>query len=234
MTDPVSPQARPARWLVAGTLAVLGVLALALGIPRLMAGIAAGPQDRTLRELAAGKPIPAPLLARTAESRERATRWVPSGRYHSDIATIRMSAIAGTRPLSPERRALVNEAVAVQRKALARAPADAYGWNRLLQASAVGARPAGEIERIMDMAIRRAPAEPGVVMARLQVALLYWQGLSPGMRARLRDQFHLAALWMPSDLVRLARARFAEATVAEMLMSEPHLLARFNYARARL
>ncbi len=219
-----------ARWRVVALAAMLGVLAIGLGFPRLVVGLLAGPQDETLHELAAGKVVSAAILKRTAESREAALRWIQDGTFYSDLAVLRLSEIAGTRILSPQRRRLVDDGIALQVRALTLAPADAYGWTRLLQGLALGAAPVAQVERLLNMAIRRAPAEPGVIMARLHVALLYWRGLSTPMRAKVDKQIRFAALWMPTDLARLARARFAVPQVASALADDPRLAARFAYA----
>lgn len=222
---------RPAaRWRVVILAATLGILAIGLGFPRLVVGVLVGPQDETLRELAAGKDVPAAILRHTAESREAALRWIQDGAYYSDLAVLRLYGVGATRILSPERRRLVDDGVALQVRALALSPADGYGWTRLLQALALGAAPAAQVEPVLDMAIRRAPAEPSVVMMRLHVAFLYWRGLSAKMRAEVDRQIRLAALWMPTDLARLAKARFRVADVAATLASDPRLAARFAFA----
>lgn len=224
---------RPRRpWLIATMLVAMGLLAVWLGIPRFVAGIEAGPQDDTLRELAGDAPVSAHLIERTMQGREEALRWLPSGSYYSDLATLQMASAAALPPLDAERRRLIADAIRLQGEALTLAPADAYGWGRLLQALAVAARPVNEVEGVLDMALRRAPNEPGLVLPRLRVALLYWGALGPDMRERLAGQIRLAALWMPSALLDLARARFAEDLVASALAPDPRLLARFNYVRA--
>lgn len=218
------------RWSVVALLAALGILAISLGLPRLVAGILAGPQNETLRELAAGTAVPATILERTLRSREKALGWLQSGRFYSDLAILRLVAVGHTRVLSPERRHLASEAIALQARALTLAPADAYGWTRLLQGLAVNAASVAQVERILDVALRRAPYEPGLVMVRLRVAMLYWRGLSKGMRTRLARQIRLAALWLPTALAQLARARFLVPEVAEALVANPRLAARFAYA----
>lgn len=214
--------------------AAIGLVALWLGTSQFMAGFYLGPLDDTLRDLAVDRKVSESLLKKTAAGREAAFAWYRSGSVLSDLAVLKMSAVAGTRVPSPERRRLVEAAIDLQARALTLSPADPYAWVRLAQAQALAAVPAAQVEKTLVMGLKYAPNEPGLVLARLRVGLLYWRGLGTAARDLLSRQMIVAARWMPGELVRLARARLLENDVAARLGADPVALARFNYVRARL
>lgn len=238
MSNPDDPAKRGEgprrRWRVVASAAAVGLVAVSLGAPQFMAGLELNPYDSVLHDLALERPVPAALIKRTVESREAALRWRPDGGTFGELATLRLIELSETRVFSPERRRLAADAVALQAEALALVPGDGFGWTRYLQALAVSAAPAGEIERVLDFAITRAPTDPALVLMRLRVATLYWNGLSEKLRNRLSGQFVLAALWSPTTLARIGRARQMDDVVAAQLAVNPIALARFNYARLRL
>lgn len=238
MSEPGDPsdygESPKRRWRVVASAAVVGFAAVMLGVPQFMAGLALNPYDSVMRDLALDRPVRADLAGRTAESRSAALRWLSDGTTLGELATLRLIELSGTRVFSPARRLLAEEAVALQAQALALAPGDGFGWTRYLQALAVSAAPAGDIERVLDFAMTRAPTDPALVLTRIRVATLYWRGLSEKLRNRMSAQFVLAALWSPTTLARIGRARQMEDVIAAQLSANPVALARFNYARSRL
>lgn len=222
------------RWRVVAAATAVGALGLLLGVPQFMAGLYLGPHDDTLRDIAAGRPVPDAVRARTAESREAALRWVASGGALSDLAVLRLTQVASTPVLSPARRGIVADAIALQRRALALSPADAYGWTRLVQARAIAAAPVRVIEPELRMAVARAPNASHLLDMRLNIALLYWRGLDEASRADTAGEVRRAALWSPELLARLARRRDLDAEIVRMLEGYPLRAARFAYARARV
>lgn len=224
----------PRCWRTVVTLTLVGFLGLAIGVPQFMAGFHLGPQDDTMRALAAGRKVMPEILKSTEGSRNAALGWVARGRPLGDLAVLRLTSAIGMPVFSPERRRLVADGISFQISALTLGPADGYGWTRLAQAQAQAARTAPEIEKTLGMALDRAPNIPGVVLARLAVSLLYWRGLSPALRRRLVSQMRLAALWFPTDLARLARARLRESAVRDALANDPRLAGRFEYALSQL
>jgi len=224
--------ARPWRVIIAA--AAVGVAAVTLGLSQFMAGLYLGPHDDTLRDIAAGRPVSAAILKRTQDGREAALSWVRQGSVLSDLSVLRFAALAQAPAFSAERRTIAADAVALQRRALALAPADGFGWVRLLQGLAVAAAPVGEVTPILRMAVARAANESTLVRARVNVALLYWRGLDGDLRAGIGADIRRAALWSPDALARLARARFLEDEVGRMLLGDPRALARYNAARAWL
>lgn len=222
------------RWRVVAFAFAVGLVAVLLGVPQFMAGLRHDPYNEVLFDLARGRPVSPTLLKRTAESREAAFAWLPSGQFLSELATLRLSALGSVPVFSPERRGLAADALSLQTNALALAPGDGFGWTRLLQAMAVTAAPVADIERVLGFAIDRAPRHTDLVLTRIRIATIYWQGLSEKTRALMTPQFVQAATLAPTTLARIAKARLLEDAVAARLAGDPVALARFNFARARL
>lgn len=223
----------PRTWRVSLAAAVLGLAGIAFGVPQFMAGVHLGPQDDTLRDIAAERAVPAAILRRTVDGREAAFGWLGHGAILSDLAVLRLAAAAEAPAFSADRRRLASEGVAFQRRALALAPADGFGWTRLLQGLAVAAAPVNEVRPILPAAINRATNESSLVRRRVNVALLYWQGFDERTRIRMGAEIRRAALWSPDELARAARARLLEDEVARRLIGHPIALARYNAARER-
>ncbi len=222
----------PRAWRVSLAAAMLGLAGIAFGVPQFMAGVHLGPQDDTLREIAAERVVPAAILRRTADGREAAFGWLEHGAILSDLAVLRLAAAAQAPVFSADRRRLASEGIAFQRRALTLAPADGFGWTRLLQGLAIAAAPVDTVKPILSTAIDRAANESSLVRRRLNVALLYWGGLDERSRDRMGPEIRRAALWSPDELARAARARLLEEEVARRLVGDPVALARYNAARA--
>lgn len=218
---------------IAMLAAALGVVLMVMGYPRLIAGVVLGPQDQTIRDIAQEERVPGELLRRTAATREKALGWVESARALSDLGLL-YRVLAQRAGDEESRKRLILRADAAQDRALGLGPRAAYGWMRLASGRArLGSRGA-QVLRPLDLAMRLAPAEPDLIVPRLDLAFVFWRELPPDLRARFVAQVRLAARWMPTALARSARRRFAQPVVIEALATEPRLLARFIYAYSRV
>lgn len=223
-------EALPRHGLILGFLAVLSVVLVAMGLPRMIAGIHAGPQTQTMRDIALGQSIPDRLVNQTIAGRHAALSWHERPEWFSDLGLLFM--VQARDAEGEESRALLGQAAGVQQAALHRAPRRAYDWTRLAQTlDALDRDP--RLPAILERALVLAPREGQVLIARLDVALGQWHRLSADQQKAYAAQIHLAARWRPTELARIVRARFAQPQVIEVLSADPDLLRRFLYAYGR-
>ena len=205
MTLPATPAASKAaagRGLAAAAL--LGLALLALGVPRLMAGLAEARGDP--RILAA--PAPPAELHRLAESRRASLAWMRSGEALKTLGAAEAE-FAGSG--EEAKRA---DAMSDLEKGLALAPADPAGWLRLAELR--GTSDPGMI-KALRLSIYTGAREPGLLLRRLDLGLAAWPSLDEELRTLMRDQIRHAASLDRGAVESIARRRGAEQAVLAIL-----------------
>lgn len=232
MARPAHAQTRPKRTVF--ILLAVGFVLVGMGLPRFMAGVALGPQDQTLRDIADGKPVARSLVIDTVSSRETALGWLDTAGIHADLGLLYMvqAAEAADRRAAAGRADLLGAAVVHQRRALELAPRRAFVWARLAQSRNAIGQSAG-MAAILERALSLAPYEGALLIPRIDVALAHWGSLPPALKSRFREQIRLAARWRPTGLAGIVRARFAQNRIVEMLADDPRLMRRFLHAYSR-
>lgn len=220
----------------AGFLAVIGVVLIALAVPRLVSGITLAPHGETVARLGTLERLPMPpqpALYAAAESRRMALMAVKSGKSYAELGALQ---IAQARVAGFGSRAggvLLDHAIGTLRASLALSPAQPYVWTQL--ALAVYARePANEnLPRLIRFATEMAPYEPRLVVRRADLGLAAWDRLDDPTRGLIAAQIRLAASHAPLALADAARRSGRFNTVRAVVDDNPALLRNFLSAYLR-
>lgn len=214
----------------------MAVALVSLAAPRMMAGIVAGPFDDTMRSLGRGQIQPDSRWLRLAEaSREHALAWYGTARFESDLGALHYAEALGVPRGDQARLDLVAQALTHDRRAIALAPSQPFAWTRIAQGRLEHEGAGADIAAPLAMSYRTAPADPRLLMTRLEIALAVWDRLPDEVRAQTSRQIVLAMDWYPRQLVDLAARRYRQAVVREALAADPVARMRFNimYLRKR-
>lgn len=213
-----------------GAVAIAGLL-LVQGVPRLIAASYTAPFDQTLRDLGeARRPrqITAGELSRAAESRREALGWFDSARTRSEFAAARMMQASLDNYEGTRGKILLDQSIQAHSDALARRPADSYAWTRLARLLLVRDGLTPGIVPYLRMAIRTAPSDPRLVLARLDLAFLAWPMMDNTTRAMLAEQIRVAARIDTKSLAKLVKERFALGIARAALADDIGLRRRFD------
>ncbi|MEQ8369040.1 MAG: hypothetical protein RIE31_08805 [Alphaproteobacteria bacterium] len=237
---PVSESAAPVPAAVSIRLAAvalaIGLSLLALALPELGRGVAIAGTERVRPPVALTTDRQAAPFLAAAVQRQRGLAWRENSEDWSLIAAVQFARAAGDGFRGSAASQALAAARAADEAALRCSIADSYGWMRLLTAAALStpARPAADaepamtaFERLLVMSITTAPADPDLVMARLDMALGRWAHLSEDTTRLLQRQVHLAARWDMGRLVEATRRSGRLVEVRAALTGQPRLAARF-------
>lgn len=159
---------------------IVGVLLLALALPRLGAAVAELPGRPVLEALEAGRPVDNAALHRLAAAAERSFALVPAGDAKRAEAAARVRLGDGATALA---------------EGLALSPADPYGWLRLAHVT-------GD-SRALALSLRTGPWERELAHDRVAVAAR----LLPALDHATRQAIYAQVVWLwDLDAPRLLRA----------------------------
>jgi hypothetical protein len=213
-----------------GAIAVAGLL-LVQGVPRLIAAAYTAPYDQTLRDLGeARRPreISPGELSKAAESRREALGWFDSAQTRSEFAAARMMQASLDDYEGERGRILMNQSIQAHSDALARRPADSHAWTRLARLLLVRDGLTPGIVPYLRMAIRTAPTDPRLVLARLDLAFLAWPMMDNTTRALFAEQIRIAARINTKALAKLVKERFALEIARDALEEDIGMQRRFD------
>lgn len=176
---------------------VVGLAALAFGLTRGLTAWAAKPSDQPVFELGrGGTPDDTSLVEGVGALQRAAARPGVSARTLGDLALLQLERARRAGPTHADFRVRIDRAVAAQRAALSRAPANGSGWARLvyaekLRAQAPGAPPPGAAAaRALEMSFRTRDLSFSLVRFRLEAALGDWATIRPWLRDAARSEVH--------------------------------------------
>jgi len=163
-----------------------------------------------------------------AKSREEALDWKIIAMSWDDLAlvTMRRAVLAlKNKAMSQE---YVQRAILLQKRALARSPADPYSWMRLAYLSEMaGLRlEAGEA---LSSSLKADPFATRLFRARFELALRLGDAVDRETKAQLPQMLRVAFKSEPSYVVYGAKEGYYVGVVQEMLASTPEELRRFNH-----
>lgn len=213
-----------------GAVAVAALL-LAQGVPRLIAAAYTAPYDQTLRDLGeARRPrqITAAELSMAAESRREALGWFDSAQTRSEFAAARMMQASLDNYEGTRGKILLDQSIQAHSDALARRPADAHAWTRLARLILVRDGLTPGLVPYLRMAIRTAPSDPRLVLARLDLAFLAWPMMDNTTREMIAEQIRIAARINTKSLAKLAKERFALEIARDALKDDIGAQRRFD------
>jgi len=213
---------------------ILATALTVIGGQRFYGAVARLNGDASLHRLASQKPLSQGELDDLARTRRQALVYVADGATQGDLALARLLQARRLPSGSRQRIAALDESIALLRAALSRDPGAAPLWLRLAEAlllrEGVGPAPVGPLHR----SVQTAPYMQGLVLGRLDLALILEPHLDDATRRDVQHQVLLIAAWKPDRLAEIARRRLSLKFVRGTLESEPALLERFDSAYSAL
>lgn len=202
--------------------ALVGALALYLGVPRLVAALTALPETPTLDAIRKGQSVEPAALRRLAASRRAASRWVDDGQLLTDQALALLLNDAGS-----------DRAIALLEEGLARKPLNTHAWVRLALARLRRDGPGPAVLAALRQSIYTGPNAGGLSFPRIAM-LLRHRPLGADMEAMLAQQIRLAWRADRKRLVALAMDSGTPLLFSQALARDPEALIAFERAlRAR-
>jgi hypothetical protein len=212
--------------------ACVGVLLIALGLPRALAYVVSAPDDEIVVALAKPTAPPTPRILDAAAARRASLARRDDGHLHADLAALEL-ALAHRAGLASREGAARLERVEVEaRAALTLAPGQPYAWVALAYAMVARGADRAALAPVYRMAVEIASHEPALVVPRVELGFAAQArgALDDGGQALLREQIRVAAAGDPAELAQLARRRYLLAAIRAVLADDPTLRARFDAA----
>jgi hypothetical protein len=202
---------------------VLGLLLLALGIPRLLrtaAVLSAGPVLDAVREHRA---IPAGQRTRDIEALDTVRRWSASASLLSELALLELLEARHAQTIGRDSFSHLVSALEAQRASLARAPASSDDWARLAFVRYALSGMSDATRRALELSFATGPREPGARIFRLQLVLREWERLGPELREPARVQARELARHLRSigALIEVYRAATPEQQAVILSALDP-------------
>ncbi|MEI6987359.1 MAG: hypothetical protein WCK65_14650 [Rhodospirillaceae bacterium] len=169
-------------------VAVVGVLLLALSLPRLGAALSLLPAQSVLSGLQAWRTPTAESLKFLGQASERAALWHTTGRILSDGALASLLLLSLEPAVGGEREVRLAAVAAQLERSLARAPMNGYVWLRLAVTEAQRHAREKAAVRAMAMSYRVMPVEPRLAPTRLRLALTFWYWFDPIQQTAIRAE----------------------------------------------
>jgi hypothetical protein len=218
--------------IAAGVLAA-GVLIAVFAWPRLIVGASEGPLEETLHSLSSPNPPSEAAVKRMLALKEQSVDAHGNAKTWADIGLLQLREALLEGPLTADGKTALEQSIAAHVASLTFDPRNAYVWTRLGQDYLVRDGAAAEkLGVILETAVRFAPYDSRLVVARIDMALAAWDQLDGPIHAIMNSQIHIAASQSPTALANLVRERFALNRVTDLLSDDPALLKRFVYAYA--
>ena len=213
---------------------ILAIVLTTVGGQRFYGAVARLNGDASLHRLANQKQLSQIELDELARTRRQALVYVVDGATQGDLALARLLQARRLPAGSRQRLAALDESIALSRAALARDPGASPLWLRLAEAlllrEGIGPAPVGPLHR----SIQTGPYVQGLVLGRIDLALILEPQLDDATRRDVQHQVMLIAGWKPDRLAEITRRRLALKFVRDTLEAEPSLLERFDAAYSAL
>ncbi|WP_156926982.1 hypothetical protein [Azospirillum halopraeferens] len=198
-------EGKPVRRTVAFGAAVvgagLGAMVLAMGVPRLIAGLHAAQAGDVLWAVESGTPVDADSLAAAIEALEAADRLEPAAERRVATAFLLTRLAEATEP-GPEREALYVRAAATTEAAVAIGPVQPHGWAMLAVLRERAGNPAGAADALRVSMLSGA-IEPAIMLWRLNTGLRLLPYMDDDTVALLRRQVRLTWVLSPDRVAAL-------------------------------
>ena len=213
-------------------VAGLGLCLCLTALPRFWAAAQRLPANGVLDRLANGNTVSDSRLVRAERALENSLAVRVQSKSLNDLARINLQQALQGNLGGARAAAWLAASAARQSRALARSPANAFGWLRLshlalLRGSARGAQQSGAVAALLHSRAR-SPFYASLIWRQLDFALLLWPVLQPPQRALLRPQIVAAAGRSIWRLAKMATQRHAVAGVRQALAPHDTLLAGFD------
>ena len=214
-----------------GALALaIGLLLLALGIPRLDAAVAGLRAEAVLAALQSHT-APGPAieqLTAASDAAARSLRLAADAETATLLGRLRFASALAIGLDSPEGQRLLAESRAATQSALALAPGLPVEWLQLSYENLLGAGGVNSAIMPLRMSLRTGRYTYRLLVRRLDLALQLWANLDPSLRQEFEDQVRAGARANVYYIVTLAWHHHRVSDVRRMLADQPEALATFE------
>lgn len=188
--DKKAPAGRKVRELAAAALlAIMGVLLLALGIPRTVAAWESLAALPAIRNVQYNRPPTFEELVEGDRGLTAALKWIPSAERLTDLAMLELEEAYRFGPSDPQRAKFLDSAERHLVAGLIANPADGFAWMRLAQIKEAKGAPPRDIAALIAQSTDVAPNMRRLWLARARMYLTYWRYLNNDEFLAMRNQF---------------------------------------------
>ena len=221
---------RFSQWSLLAPIAVVALVTLALGWPRLLASIRYLPVDRAIEQYHADREIPSHRMQTLAGFAQEAIGLHDHYRYHDGLSFLYYLRGLDIHTPALERRAAYRQAEAAAIETIRRAPAQPEAWLRIATVRAILRDEPGEVLGPWRMSVYTGRIHSTLLAPRVGLALPYVEFMDGETRSMLRDQLLLAWQLKPRELVAEFRQRDPrlEATKNLIGATDPTALAEME------
>ncbi len=209
-------------------LAGLGLVLVALAVPRIVSGALIFPHEPVIRLVQRGAEIPIDQLVSARRAYEAAGAWHAGAGERAALASLRLRLALALGTESPGGRAVLESARDAAIEALATTPTDPYLWAQLAEAERIIDGPGPRFVAALMRSLATGPYEPTLATFRAVLGLEAWTVLGGAERIRIAEQVRIAAVLQPDRLRRAVTDPLRLRLVAEILEGRPELYARFR------
>jgi hypothetical protein len=209
----------------------LSLVLIGLGVPRVVSSLLKGPAIATVRDAHDGDSLRLEELETAARYLRKAAAWEGSAGVRTDLGLLLLMRAEQTDVDDPQREALLDEAAAVLRDGLARAPVRPHAWLRLAYAGMMNSGPSAEVVAELALSLQTGRFVGEIALARIELLLRNWAYLPFEMRTLVGAQIRYAWRHERRGLVELAQMtgttriiRFALRTIPGALEEIDSLL----------
>ena len=191
--------------LVAVPIAVVAVVLLVGGLPRMVASIVSAGGEPVIRKIQKQEPVTVEELANVISAQENGLFWVDDAAMEAPLGLAHLLTAEKLPREDPQVAIHLQAALHALRSSLGRAPANPYPWTLLAYAEFLRAGTwTPEALAALRLSLLTGPYEPRLVWSRLRLSFLAWESLTESDRDLVQQQIRYAWAQDPKDLGRLA------------------------------
>lgn len=194
---------------------LLGCALLALGVPRLIAGMMVADSQDIVWDLARGRPVAPADLEGAIAARAAATRWEPSGERDTERGMLLIRRAEASAPGAERDRLLADAAAAIE-EGLSRGPVQPYAWAALAALREQAGDRRGAVDALR-LSMLSGAFDPDLMVWRIGMGLRLLPSMTVETQALLRGQVRKAWVMAPDTIARLGDEPEAGAFVRRAL-----------------
>lgn len=191
--------------LVAVPTALVAIVLIVGGLPRLVASIVSAGGEPVIRKIQKQEPVTVEELAEVISAQENGLFWVNDASMEAPLGLAHLLTAEKLPRDDPQVAIHLQAALQALRASLGRSPANPYPWTLLAYAEFLRAGTwTPEALAALRLSLLTGPHEPRLVWSRLRLNFLAWENLTESDRRLVEQQIRYAWAQDPKDLGRLA------------------------------
>lgn len=191
--------------LVAVPFAVISLVLVVGGLPRMIASLVSAGGEPVIRKIQKQEPVTVEELADVISAQEHGLFWVSDAGMEAPLGLAHLLTAEKLPRDDPQVGIHLQAALQDLRASLGRAPANPYPWTLLAYAEFLRSGAwTPEAVVALRMSLLTGPYEPRLLWSRLRLSLLAWDNLGESDQRLVEQQIRFAWDQDPKDLARLA------------------------------